>query len=83
SFVSYLNEGKDTFGDVFYFEGKQDSIEIEFSGQYNDGYSENFVSFVNNVRTIDGGSHELGARSGFTRAFNDYAKKQGLLKEKE
>jgi topoisomerase IV subunit B len=83
SFVSYLNEGKDTFGDVFYFEGKQDSIEIEFSGQYNDGYSENFVSFVNNVRTIDGGSHEMGARSGFTRAFNDYAKKQGLLKEKE
>lgn len=83
SFVRYLNEGKDTIGDVFYFDGKQDEIEVEFSGQYSDAYSENLVSFVNNVRTIDGGSHEIGARSGFTRAFNEYAKKQGLLKDKE
>ncbi|MDK6779555.1 DNA gyrase subunit B, partial [Escherichia coli] len=50
SFVSYLNEDKDTMGDVFYFSGKQNGIEVEFAGQYNDGYSENFVSFVNNVR---------------------------------
>jgi topoisomerase-4 subunit B len=83
SFVKYLNEGKETLGDVFYFSGKQEGMEIEFSGQYNDGYSENFISFVNNVRTADGGSHEVGARSGFTRAFNDYAKKQGLLKKNE
>lgn len=83
SFVYYLNEDKDTLGGVFYFSGKQDGMEIEFAGQYNDGYSENFLSFVNNVRTPDGGSHEVGARSGFTRAFNDYAKKQGLLKAKE
>ena len=58
-------------------------MEIEFSGQYSDGYSENLVSFVNNVRTGDGGTHESGARSGFTRAFNDYAKKQGLLGKKD
>ncbi len=83
SFVSYLNEDKDTMGNIFYFSGKQDGIEVEFAGQYNDGYSENFVSFVNNVRTADGGSHEVGARSGFTKAFNDYAKKQGLLKNKD
>lgn len=83
SFVSYLNEGKDTLNDVFYFAGKQDEIAVEFSGQYSDGYSENLVSFVNNVRTADGGSHEVGARSGFTRAFNDYAKKQGLLGKKD
>jgi topoisomerase IV subunit B len=83
SFVSYLNEGKGTIGKVFYFEGSQDGIEIEFAGQYSDSYSENFVSFVNNVRTADGGSHEVGARSGFTRAFNDYAKKQGLLGKKD
>ncbi|HJC00133.1 MAG TPA: methionine--tRNA ligase subunit beta [Candidatus Flavonifractor merdavium] len=83
SFVSYLNEGKGTISDVFYFEGKQDGMEIEFSGQYSDGYSENLVSFVNNVRTGDGGTHESGARSGFTRAFNDYAKKQGLLGKKD
>nr|WP_269323344.1 DNA topoisomerase IV subunit B [Lactobacillus delbrueckii] len=83
SFVSYLNEGKGTIGKVFYFEGSQDGMEIEFAGQYSDSYSENFVSFVNNVRTADGGSHEVGARSGFTRAFNDYAKKQGLLGKKD
>lgn len=83
SFVSYLNEGKDTLNDVFYFEGKQDGMEVEFSGQYSDSYSENLVSFVNNVRTADGGTHEVGARSGFTRAFNDYAKKQGLLGKKD
>lgn len=83
SFVKYLNEGKGTISDVFYFEGKQDGMEIEFSGQYSDGYSENLVSFVNNVRTADGGTHEVGARSGFTRAFNDYAKKQGLFTKKD
>ncbi|GFZ26998.1 DNA topoisomerase IV subunit B [Lactobacillus corticis] len=83
SFVSYLNEGKDTLSDVFYFEGQQDGMEIEFSGQYNGGYAENLVSFVNNVRTPGGGTHEIGARSGFTKAFNDYAKKQGLLTKKD
>ena len=83
SFVAYLNEGKGTIGKVFYFEGSQDGMEIEFAGQYSDSYSENFVSFVNNVRTADGGSHEVGARSGFTRAFNDYAKKQGFLGKKD
>ncbi|MBT8862160.1 DNA topoisomerase IV subunit B [Lactobacillus delbrueckii subsp. bulgaricus] len=83
SFVAYLNEGKGTIGKVFYFEGSQDGMEIEFAGQYSDSYSENIVSFVNNVRTADGGSHEVGARSGFTRAFNDYAKKQGLLGKKD
>ncbi len=78
SFVAYLNEGKGTIGKVFYFEGSQDGMEIEFAGQYSDSYSENFVSFVNNVRTADGGSHEVGARSGFTRAFNDYARSRGF-----
>ena len=83
AFVSYLNEGKDSLSDIFYFSGKQDEIEVEFSGQYSDSYSENLVSFVNNVRTADGGTHEVGARTGFTRAFNDYAKKQGLLGKKD
>ncbi|APT19190.1 MULTISPECIES: DNA topoisomerase IV subunit B [Amylolactobacillus] len=83
SFVTYLNEGKDVIGDVFYFEGTKEAIEVEFAGQYNDGYSENLISFVNNVRTGDGGTHEMGARSGFTKAFNEYARKVGLLKDKE
>lgn len=82
SFVKYLNEGKDTLGSIFYIEGENSDIEIEFSGQYNDGYSENIMSFVNNVRTTDGGTHEAGMKSGLTKAFNDYARKVGLLKEK-
>ena len=83
SFVTYLNEDKDVIGDVFYFEGTKEEIEFEFAGQYNDGYSENLISFVNNVRTGDGGTHEMGARSGFTKAFNEYARKVNLLKEKD
>lgn len=83
SFVRYLNEDKDTLSDVISIEGKRDDIEIEFAGQYNDGYSENIISFVNNVRTGDGGTHEVGMKSGLTKAFNDYARKVGLLKEKD
>ncbi|MFD1672260.1 DNA topoisomerase IV subunit B [Agrilactobacillus yilanensis] len=83
AFVSYLNEDKDTLGSVFYFEGQRDGMEIEFAGQYNDGYSENIISFVNNVRTGDGGSHEAGMKSGLTKAFNDYARKVNLLKERD
>ncbi|AXX64555.1 DNA topoisomerase IV subunit B [Bombilactobacillus bombi] len=83
SFVRYLNEGKDPIKDVFYFDGHQNNIEVEFSGQYNDGYSENMISFVNNVRTPDGGSHEVGMKTGLTKAFNEYARKVGLLKEND
>lgn len=82
-FVSYINDGKDTIGDVMYFDGTSQGIEVEIAAQYNDGYSETVLSFVNNVRTPDGGTHETGMRSGFTKAFNDYAKKTGLLKEKD
>ena len=83
AFVDYLNEGKDTLSPVTYFEGSEDEIEVEFAFQYNDGYSETVLSFVNNVRTRDGGSHETGAKSAITKAFNDYARKSGLLKEKD
>ena len=58
-FVSYLNEDKDTLGAVMYFEGSKDGIEVEVAGQYNDGYSETIMSFVNNVRTKDGGPVKL------------------------
>lgn len=83
SFVRYLNEDKDTLSDVISIEGTRDEIKIEFAGQYNDGYSENIISFVNNVRTGDGGTHEVGMKSGLTKAFNDYARKVGLLKDKD
>lgn len=82
-FVSYLNEEKDTLGNVMYFEGKKDGIEVEVAAQYNDGYSETIMSFVNNVRTKDGGTHEAGMKSAWTKAFNEYAKKVDLIKSKD
>ena len=82
-FVAYLNEGKDTLGKVLYFDGSQDGVEVEVAAQYNDGYSESLLSFVNNVRTPDGGTHEAGFRSAWTKTFNEYAHKVGLLKDKD
>jgi topoisomerase-4 subunit B len=83
AFVSYLNEGKDALHPVLFFEGEQNNIEVEFSFQFNDGYSETILSFVNNVRTKDGGTHEAGSKSAMTRIFNEYARKTGLLKERD
>ncbi|TQR19501.1 DNA topoisomerase IV subunit B [Psychrobacillus vulpis] len=83
AFVSYLNEEKDIIHPVFYMEGIQDEIEVEFAFQFNDGYSETILSFVNNVRTRDGGTHETGAKAALTRVFNEYARKTNLLKEKD
>lgn len=82
-FVSYLNEDKETLGDVMYFDGTKDGVEVEVAAQYNDGYSETILSFVNNVRTKDGGTHESGMKSAWTKAFNEYARKVGLLKDKD
>ncbi|QOR68687.1 DNA topoisomerase IV subunit B [Cytobacillus suaedae] len=83
AFVSYLNEEKDELHPVVFFEGIQNSIEVEFAFQFNDGYSENVLSFVNNVRTKDGGTHEAGSKTALTRVINEYARKVGLLKEKD
>ncbi|WHZ00582.1 DNA topoisomerase IV subunit B [Neobacillus sp. YX16] len=83
AFVAYLNEEKDVLHPVISFEGSHNGIEVEFAFQFNDGYSENMLSFVNNVRTKDGGTHEVGSRTAMTRIFNDYARKVSLLKEKE
>ncbi|MBO0469225.1 DNA topoisomerase IV subunit B [Enterococcus sp. DIV0242_7C1] len=82
-FVSYLNEEKDTLTPVVYFSGEKEGIEVELAYQYNDGYSENLLSFVNNVRTKDGGTHEVGMKTSMTKAYNEYARKVGLLKEKD
>ncbi len=83
SFVEYLNEDKDTLSPIGYFEGKSNGIEVEFAFQYNDGYTDNFLSFVNNVRTRDAGTHETGAKTALTKTFNEYARNAGLLKEKD
>ena len=82
-FVEYLNEDKDVLGPVIYFEGKKAGIEVEVAGPYNDGYSETIMSFVNNVRTKDGGTHEAGMKAAWTKAFNEYARKINLLKDKD
>ncbi|HHQ2479620.1 TPA: DNA topoisomerase IV subunit B [Bacillus cereus] len=83
AFVSYLNEEKDSIHPVVYFTGEQNGIEAELAFQFNDGYSENILSFVNNVRTKDGGTHEAGFKTAMTRVFNEYARKVALLKEKD
>lgn len=83
AFVNYLNEDKDTLGGVMYFDGTAQGVEVEVAAQYNDGYSETMMSFVNNVRTPGGGTHEAGFRSAWTKAYNEYARKVGLLKEKD
>ncbi|PYZ95208.1 DNA topoisomerase IV subunit B [Salipaludibacillus keqinensis] len=83
AFVGYLNEEKETLHPVVSFEGQQDEIEVDFAFQYNDGFTENTLSFVNNVRTKDGGTHELGAKAAVTRAVNEHARKLQLLKDRD
>lgn len=83
SFTKYLNEEKDSLHDVIFFDGKQLGFEVDFAFQYNDGYAENMLSFVNHVRTKDGGTHEVGARTAITRTFNDYGRKNDYLKDKD
>ncbi|MEK4024733.1 DNA topoisomerase IV subunit B [Mammaliicoccus sciuri] len=83
AFIEYLNEEKDVLHDVAYLEGEVEGIEVEFAFQFSDGYAETILSFVNNVRTKDGGTHETGAKAAMTRVVNEYARKTGLLKEKD
>ena len=79
-FVEDLNKGKNTLHNVLSFSGTKDNIEVDISMQYTDTYNENIVSFVNNVKTIDGGSHEVGFKTALTKVFNDYAKSNGFIK---
>lgn len=83
SFVAYLNEDKTTISPVLYFEGAKEELSVSLAMQYQDGYSEHVVSFVNNVRTKEGGTHEVGMKTALTKVFNEYARKIGLLKEKD
>jgi topoisomerase-4 subunit B len=83
SFVDYVNEEKDVLHEVAYFEGESNEIEVEFAFQFNDGYAESMLSFVNHVRTKDGGTHEFGARTAITRTINEYARRASILKEKD
>ena len=82
-FVEDLNKGKNALHKVLSIHGIKDKIEVDISMQYTDTYNENIVSFVNNVKTVDGGSHEVGFKTALTRCFNDYAKTNGFIKGKE
>lgn len=83
-FINDLNQNKDNIHDAIYLEGKMGGIYVEAALQYtNKQYSENILSFVNNIRTRDGGTHETGFRMAITRAFNDYARMKGILKDRD
>ena len=83
-FVSYLNKGKAPLYDqVIYCEGTRDGVYVEVSMQHNDSYTENIYTFVNNINTPEGGTHLTGFKNALTKTFNDYARKNRLLKENE
>ena len=82
-FVKYINEDKNTLNKVLNFTGSKNDIEVNVALQYTDTYNENIISFVNNVKTNDGGTHEVGFKTGITKAFNDYVKANNLLKGKD
>jgi DNA gyrase subunit B len=84
SYVRHLNEGKDAvYEDIFYIEKEVKEAMVEVSIQYNDSFSETVMAFANNVYNPDGGMHLTGFRTALTRVMNDYARKNGLIKEKE
>ena len=83
-FVKYLNDDKvPLYPEPIYIFGKKDNIVVEIAMQHTDGYSENVFSYVNNIPTTEGGTHETGFRSALTKVMNDYCRKIGLLKDKD
>lgn len=83
-FVAYLNRNKDPLhDDIIYIESIKEDMTLELAMQYTDSYNEVIMSFANDIHTGDGGTHETGFKSGLTRVINDYARKNGLLKEKD
>lgn len=82
-FINFLNEEKEVLGDIAMYSTTIDDFEIDLAFQYNDGYSDTILSFTNNVRTGGGGTHETGLKTGFTKAFNEFARRNKLLKDKD
>ena len=83
AFCEYLNEGKEPLHKILCFDATKDKINVSIGMQYTDSYSENIVSFVNNVKTPDGGTHEVGFKTAITKVLNDYAKENGFVKGKD
>ena len=82
-FVQYLNADKNTITDPIVFEATREGTLVRVAIQYTDSYTDTIASFVNNIPTNEGGYHEIGFKAAVTKAFNDYARRQGLLKEKD
>ena len=82
AFCKYLNESKVPLHNVLCFNGMKDKVNVSVAMQYTDSYSENIISFVNNVKTSDGGSHEVGFKTAITKVLNDYAKENNFFKGK-
>ena len=83
-FVQYLNRSNTPlYDDILYFEGTKDGVMVEVAMQHNDAYTENSYGFVNNITTPEGGTHIMGFRNAITKTFNEYAKKNKLLKEND
>ena len=83
-FVTYLNRSKTAlYPEIIYCEGEKDGVAVEVAMQHNDSYTENTYGFVNNITTPEGGTHVMGFRNALTKTFNDYAKKNKLLKDTE
>ena len=83
AFIEYINENKKQLHKAIHFTGMKEKINVEVAFQYTEDYSESIISFVNNVKTNDGGSHEIGFKTALTRVFNDYARSNGYLKAKD
>lgn len=84
SFVEYINRSKNAISeDIIYFDKSMEDCELEIAMQYTDGYSENVLTFANNIHTTEGGYHLTGFRNALTRALNDYGRKANIIKEKE
>lgn len=84
SYVEHLNQNKEPIHEEpIFIEGEKDGISIEIAMQYNSGYAENLFSFANNINTYEGGTHESGFKTALTRVINDYARKNGALKESD
>ena len=83
-YVRFINKGKTVIhGDIIHLEGEEDGVFFEVAMQYNSSYNDNIYSFVNNINTHDGGTHEEGVRRALTRVINNYARKNNILKEKD
>lgn len=83
NFIEYINENKKNVGKIIPIKGEKDKIIVDVALGYTEGYSENILSFVNNVKTTDGGTHEVGFKTALTKVFNEYARNNNIIKSKD